>query len=226
MHQVAERVRHSIGELAAEPTAPEPAPVQSDCRRLARAGANPPLLSAAPAHSIAAQPERAVLPRLSRSCEAFAGMASRTASSLNWPSASMAPQFRSTQTPSALCSASASQPDAPNWSRRGRMAPLQLAARPAWSLARLPTGPPSSAPQPQAALCRSKREGTAPLQLAARPAGTLARLPTGPPSSAPQPQAALCRSKRERTALSRLAPRPARSGARSPARRLGSAGPA
>ena len=75
---------------AAEPSAPQPAPVKSDCRRLARVGAISPLLSAAPAQSIVAQPEQLVLLGVSGSQEAFAVPFSQAVFSLNRSSVLMA----------------------------------------------------------------------------------------------------------------------------------------
>ena len=155
---------------AAEPTSSQPAPPQSDCRRLARDGAGSPLLSVAPAWSVA-QPEQLILLRLLRSCEAFAGMVSRAASSLNRSSASRAPQIRSTQTLSAWPSALASRPEAAlRRSKREGAAPSRLAPHSTSPFAGRPTGPPASASQPEAALKRSKREGAAAAQLALYPA--------------------------------------------------------
>ena len=63
----------------------------------------------------------------------------------------MAAQTRSTHALSALCSASASQPEAPTRSKRAWTALLQLAGRPAGPFARLRAWPRSSASQPDAA---------------------------------------------------------------------------
>jgi hypothetical protein len=114
---------------AAEPSAPQPAPVKSDCRRLARVGAISPLLSAAPAQSIVAQPEQLVLLGVSGSQEAFAVPFSQAVFSLNRSSVLMAASTRSTHALSALRSASAAQPEAPNRSKRDWAALLQWAAR-------------------------------------------------------------------------------------------------
>jgi hypothetical protein len=117
---------------AAEPTSSEPAPPQSDCRRLVRGGAHSPLLSAPPAQSIVAQPKQRILSRLSRSYVAFAEMFSQAVSFLNRLPLSRAQQTRLARTPSALRSPSASEPEAaPKRSKRGWAAPSQLTSYPA-----------------------------------------------------------------------------------------------